>query len=266
MGKSFGRTESSVAAQASHVQKGEAREAESAWVERRESGARWSRSFRPLVVSWLLGSLLWAAVLGQRRVPIHQLLLDSVAVGGVAWYSGLVSALGILLWAGAVCANAATAFVAFHGGRRRATRVFRGAAVFFSVLLIDDLFLLHSNLLPDVLHISKQFILLAEAGLGALWFFPSWPEIRRTRWLILAAAIACFTMSLLIDTFAWGHGSPGVILVLEDGPKFFGTLALATWAVVTSADVIRSVVHDSAPSSDAVSPEDAISSDESKSS
>lgn len=218
--------------------------------ERRQSGVVWSRSFRPLVISWLLGSLLWAAVLGQRKVPIHQLLLDSVAVGGVAWYSGLVSALGILLWAGAVCASAATAFVAFHGGRRRATRVFRGAAVFFSVLLIDDLFLLHSNLLPDVLHISKQFILLAEAGLGALWFIPSWPEIRRTRWLILAAAIACFTMSLLVDTFAWGHGSPGVILVLEDGPKFFGTLALATWAVVTAADVIRSVVHDSSLSGD----------------
>lgn len=203
------------------------------------------RSLVPLVVGWTLCSPLWIWLITQRSIPVDDLLLDPAAIGGIAWYSGLVSSLGVFFWTVAVCACTGAAFVAHQGHRRGAHATFRGAAFVFGVLLADDLFLLHSNVFPSIMPVSKLGVLAAEAVLSGLWVVSSWSELRRTRWLILAFAGWCFALSLGADTFLWGHGPDRMILILEDGPKFFGTLALATWSVTTAADIIRSVLTSS---------------------
>lgn len=201
------------------------------------------RSLRPLLVCWLAGSLAWLGLIAQHRVPVEQLLLDTAAVGGVQWYAGMVSSLGVLCWAIAVCACAATAFVSYHGGRTRAMRAFRSGGLLFGLLLLDDLFLLHSNVVPSLVPLTKQAIFGVEAMLAGAWIISSWTEIRRTRWLILVASLTALSCSVLVDVFAWGHASDRLVLIAEDGFKFFGTSALATWATVTAADVTRSIIR-----------------------
>ncbi len=216
--------------------------------DRRAKNDSLARSLWPLALGWLAALVLWIVVLVQDVVPVDELVLDKASDRAVPWYAGLISSLGILLWAMTVCACAATAFVAYHGNRTAATKAFRGAAIFFGLLLLDDLFLLHSDVIPALIPVSKHAIILIEAGLGMIWLVPAWPEIRRTRWEMLASAGVGFGMSILIDVLLDEAGSGILVLVLEDGAKFLGGVALATWAIVTAADVIRSVTENSLPS------------------
>ncbi len=211
--------------------------------DRRAKNDSLARSLWPLALGWLAALVLWIVVLVQDAVPVDELVLDKASDRAVPWYAGLISSLGILLWAMTVCACAATAFVAYHGNRTAATKAFRGAAIFFGLLLLDDLFLLHSDVIPALIPVSKHAILLIEAGLGLIWLVPAWQEIRRTRWEMLASAGVGFGTSILVDVLLEEAGSGTLVLVLEDGAKFLGGVALATWAVVTAADVIRSVTE-----------------------
>ncbi len=219
--------------------------------DRRANNDSLARSLWPLVLAWLAALSLWIVVLVQDVVPVDQLLLDKASDGAIPWYTGFVSSLGILLWVMTVCACSATAFVAYHGSRTAATKAFRGAAIFFGVLLLDDLFLLHSDVIPRLIPLSKHAIISIEAGLGMLWLVPAWSEIRRTRWEILASAGVGFGTSILVDILLEEAGSSTLVLVLEDGAKFLGGVALATWAIVTAADVIRSVTKSSQQVSEA---------------
>lgn len=125
----------------------------------------------------------------------------------------------------------------------RAMRAFRAGGLLFGLLLFDDLFLLHSNVVPSLIPLTKHAIFGVEAMLAGAWLISSWSEIRRTRWLILFAALSALSCSVLVDVFAWGHASDRLVLIAEDGFKFFGTSALATWATVTAADVTRSIIR-----------------------
>lgn len=228
--------------------------------ERRQTRRSLGRSVRPLLAAWLFAALGWSVLSTQRSIPVDQLLLDPAALGSVAWYTGAISSLGILLWGASVCACIAISFVTFHAGRGAACAAFGSASLLFGFLLADDLLQLHFVLLPELLGISKRLVLIVEGLAGVIWVTASWRELRRTRWQILAAALGLFAVSALVDTFFW-HGllwwTPENLgtdfsrstLLLEDGPKFFGALALAVWSIVTAADVIRSVVTQSAPNS-----------------
>lgn len=217
------------------------------------------RSLWPLALAWLAALVLWVVVLLQDAVPVDELVLDKASEGGIAWYTGLVSSLGILLWVMTVCACAATAFVAFHGERAAATKAFRGAAIFFGLLLLDDLFLFHSDVIPSLIPVSKNGVLAGEVVLGLMWLVPAWPEVRRTRWEMLASASVGFAVSIAVDVSLDRPGSGTLVLVLEDGAKFLGGVALATWAIVTAADVIRSVTKTSLHSIPAASQNPAAS-------
>src|SRR5680860_191024 len=122
--------------------------------DRRRASVR-ARSMLPLAASWLVATVLLAIVSLQQAVPLDDLFLDATAVSGSKWYFGLVTSLGVLAWTVSVAGCVATAFVTKLGDRHAATNAFRGAAFLFTLLLLDDLFLLHSNLLPAVTGVPK---------------------------------------------------------------------------------------------------------------
>lgn len=191
---------------------------------------------------WLAGLAVLTVVVLQRAVPHEELFLDAAAVGGVGWYAGVVTSLGVLGWGVSSCACTVTAYAAHLSGRRAARRAFRSAAILFAVLLADDLLQLHSSLLPDLLGVSKVSVLAALGALGALWLLPAWAELHRTRWELLAASLATFAVSLLVDVKLLGPLGGTTALVVEDGAKFLGILALASWSVMTARDIVRSIV------------------------
>ncbi len=207
--------------------------------ERRERQT--GRALIPLAVSWSIAIVFLVGISLQTAVPIEQLFLDATAVNGQKWYAGSVTSLGILMWTVAVCGCLATAYVAHLGQRAKAANAFRGAAVVFGVLLLDDLFLLHSNLLPSITGLPKLAFLGMEMVLAAIWLVSAVPQLGRTRWELLVAASVGFAVSLFTDAFFDGRGAAW--LMAEDGSKFLGIVALATWSGMTATDVVRSVVR-----------------------
>lgn len=193
-----------------------------------------------LVVAWSFGFLLISTVALQNVVPAESLLLDRSAVSGGRWYQGMVTSLGVLAWTVAAVSCAGTAFVAGLARRGRVRRVFRFAALLLVVLLLDDLFLLHSDVVAKYLGAPKLALVGLEALGTLVWVATGVDEIRRTRWELLVAAGAGFGISVVVDAVAV-VSDPRLRLILEDGAKFLGVLALAAWSVTTAADIIRSV-------------------------
>ncbi len=193
------------------------------------------------MIAWSFGFFLMAVVVLQEAVPAETLLLDRVVVSGGRWYSGMITSLGILAWTVSAVACLSAAFVAKLGRRRGAQTVFSTAALWIGVLLLDDLFLLHSNVVPRFLGVPKLTMVALEAIAVVVWLAASRREVARTRWELLAASGAAFALSNVMDVFAvldddrWR-------LIIEDGSKFFGVLALAAWSVTTAADIAKSVV------------------------
>ena len=193
------------------------------------------RPFIPLVAVWTLGLIALAAALGQGVIRHETLLLDPVATGGLPWYTGLISQLGAVVWCIAACAAAFGAAVSHLEGRVGAFWFLLGATGVGTLMLVDDLFLLHSNVLPRLLGMSKTMVLATYALLILLWLARSLSEIARTRVHLLVATGGALGMSVVADQL-------GLALWMEDGPKMLGILAWATYLTTTSWDITRSVV------------------------
>ena len=185
------------------------------------------------------------AVYLQDVVPEEDLLLDPTFTGGLPWYTGLVSGIGVLIWTTAACAAAAGAFVSYLGGRRNAARFLAQGAVLALLLTLDDLFLLH-GVVGSMTGIGKPFNLLFVPGAVIVWAIGHHRELSRTSYQLLFAAGAALFCSAASERFPGGDVGPR--LLVEDGFKLLGILAWTTYFVVTAAAIVRSVIADAARS------------------
>ena len=202
------------------------------------SAAEQFRLMIPVLVVWSAGFSVLALV--STRDNVGEVLLDAAWYNGGAWYTGLVAQLGVLAWTVAAVSAAWSAWIAAKSDRPDAARfLYRGAAV-GTVLLFDDLVSFH-NVMLDTIGLPK---LLGEAIVLtplAMWLAVHRRDIARTRAQLLAAALVANAVSFLVDLFA--HPKAGDFAVFyEDGPKFLGILAWATYFVVTAGDIARSAL------------------------
>ena len=146
------------------------------------------------------------------------------------FYVGLVSNFGVLLW----CTTAAVCFFTYmvlqSQKRLKAASFFLWSAGISTVLLFDDLFLIHEEVMPFYLGISEKKVF---AGYGLLilgYLLRWWKQIRHTDYLLLAIAFACFGLSILVDLFAkYGLKS----LFLEDSFKLTGIVSWSAYYLRT---------------------------------
>jgi hypothetical protein len=90
-------------------------------------------------------------------VPVRDLLKDPAVLPTVAWYSGLLSHAGVVLWAAAATVAAFGFGVAGRGVP--GTGLLLGVAVLSALLMADDLLLLHEDVIrgwgiPEVVTIA----------------------------------------------------------------------------------------------------------------
>ncbi|MEO1063433.1 MAG: hypothetical protein AAFZ07_18620 [Actinomycetota bacterium] len=207
---------------------------------RRIRGLAVVRAAAPLVIVWAGGLGVLAAAIGQDVVEREELLLDPVTVGGLPWYTGLVSQLGVVCWAIAATVAGCGGFVAALVDRRGAAHFLSSGAALGVLLLLDDLFQLHAVLLPRWLGVSKHAIVAGYGAVAVTWIVANRAELLRTRLHLLAASALVFAASVGADVVGTGRGT---WLVVEDGGKLLGILAWAAYFIATSADIVRSAVR-----------------------
>ena len=196
----------------------------------------------PLFVVWAVGFAVLSAV--ALHGDVGELLLDPSWIGGAAWYAGFVSQFGAVAWCVAATSAAWSSWIARTGGRIDAARFLRRGSIVTAVLLADDLFGFHSGVLEQIGLPKVVGELLVLSPLG-LWLLVHAADIVRTRWQLLAASLGAQAASFVVDAFV-NPGRFDFAVLFEDGPKFLGILAWATYFVVTARDISRSVLRSSA--------------------
>ena len=141
----------------------------------------------------------------QRFVPVSQLLRDANAEvrdpqGGVMFYRGALSNIGILLWwtSASVCAFAAFLFRFKQPSWSLGGVFLVYMTVFTGLLALDDLFMFHEEVLPVRLGIS-ELALYAVYGVLAAGLVGFIRLLLETDFLLLGLAFGFFAFSVLTD-------------------------------------------------------------------
>ena len=187
------------------------------------------------------GLLLLAAVWLQTRVPVPVLMKDPLAVAHEAktcchFYYGLVSNLGIMIWSAGAAVSLFAALLLFFADRPRAEMMFfTAAAAFTSWLALDDLFMIHEDVLPQ-LGVPEAVTYGLYAAAAAGYFLLSWRAILASRPALMASALVLLGTSVAIDVLV--HSENTFRVFVEDGAKFLGILAWMSFHLTAALQII----------------------------
>lgn len=175
--------------------------------------------------------LLATMVLG---VDPDRLLRDPMAYLHQAFYVGFFSNLGVLGWWTAAVACLLAALVL--RGRSQDSSALAYGGVLSAVLGLDDLLMLHEQVLPGHLGLP-EVVTFACYGLATLWYLWRFHSFHRAvEPGLLGTALVLFGVSVMLDVTNILPGPAG--MVVEDGSKF---TAICVWAAYHSLVAYRIV-------------------------
>ncbi len=194
---------------------------------------QFGRSLPALLAVYLpvFGALFTLVVVSrQTGIPVSHFTRDPSAVMEATFYVGALSNIGALLWCSAAAVCLFSFLVLRSDTRNREMALFLlCSGLITSMLLVDDLFLLHERVFPWHLHIPEKAV-LGVYGIVVLLYFVRFREsILRTDFLFLLLAFGFFALSIIVDRV------PESVIpehhLFEDGFKLFGIVSW--WAYFT---------------------------------
>ncbi len=195
-------------------------------------------------------SVLFLALPLQQLIPMSELLRDPNATAydaqnRVMFYRGTISSEGILLWWAAASVYAFAAYLYRPRSGIAAfspPRVFLGyMAVLTGLLALDDLFMIHEELLPVHLGIPEVsvYVLYGVLVVGLAMFVL---VLLNTDFLVLGLALGFFAFSMVTDMgllHALVSLPDGAFLLVEDLTKMLGIVCWFIFSLRTSACLLR---------------------------
>ncbi|MDO1448087.1 hypothetical protein Q0590_17570 [Rhodocytophaga aerolata] len=169
------------------------------------------------------------------EIPFNHFTRDPAAITNSNPLYGLLSNIGILIW----CASATCCFLTYTiksnwGSSKITTNFWLVSGLITSMLLLDDLFMLHEELFPNVLQIPEKAILASYFILIAAYLVNFGKIILKTRFLFLLLAFGLFGISVIADIL---NALPFHFLI-EDGSKFLG---IVSWAIYFTTNSMKSI-------------------------
>lgn len=189
-----------------------------------------------MVIALVLSTVLLAHSMSQ--VPVTVLMRDIFVLVEQPVYVGLVSNLGIVLWAGAATIWGAAAWMARQSPEQHRLAAFTfWSMVLTLVLLADDALMLHEAVLLQAFGIRES---IAVLGLGlfvlAYGCRFGWQLVRETAILPALLAGGCLAASIGVDrVMAYGEWQT----LIEDGLKFAGIVFWFTYAATVFEQLWR---------------------------
>ena len=187
---------------------------------------------KPLI-TLILPALLFLAVIvilcTQMDLPISFFTCDPASVAEIHPLTGMVSNIGILLWtSSAVVCLFCWALLRKNPDKKKFSTFLLFSGIMTTVLLLDDLFLLHEQIFPCDLGIPQKFVLLGYMGVTLVGLVVFRKSILETEYLLFLLALGFFGLSVFVDVF--DHEIDALIggwrYLFEDGSKFLG---IVTW-------------------------------------
>lgn len=213
------------------------------------------RIVEPLVMKWLavavvaLPALFMFALAAQPFVDPADLLRDPLAVAELRQpecckiYYGAVSSLGVLIMMSAAAICLFAALLSLSRQNNTAARMLAMAGLFTAWIALDDLFLVHENVLP-AFGIPELVTYGMFAAYGLVYVALFWREILRHNFILFGIAGCFLATSVLID-FVF-HNDSVVRLMVEDGSKLVGICAWAGFHVMAAWNMLQNADDDTA--------------------
>ncbi len=177
----------------------------------------------------LLSVLISIAIISIKfDITVDLFTRDPAALFDASPFIGVISNIGILFWC-------STATVCFFSSTLQVTHGSKIVAKFLiysglltSLLLFDDLFMLHETVFPDILHIPEKVVYLVYLVLVISYFIKFRDSILQTEYVVLFLACTFFGLSVISDVLL---PQEGMEFLIEDGFKLFG---IVTWFIYFS--------------------------------
>jgi hypothetical protein len=187
-----------------------------------------------LTLQFLLILTIVALAAGIR---LSTLTMDPAATSERPFYLGMISVLGLMLWAGSAAICWFSWLLLESNPKTAQIRLFFLCSGLVTVmLLVDDAFLFHEVFFPEYLSIPEKVILAGYLLLLGSYLFYFRRLILATDYLLLLAALLSFGLSLVIDvvlpTRNW-------ITFIEDSFKFIGISFWLTYFISTARALVR---------------------------
>jgi hypothetical protein len=192
-----------------------------------------SRALLPVMFVMYAPVLILFAIIGlQTRIPVENLTRDPLAITRAPFYIGAISNIGILFW----CSAVAICFFSFRllrdiGRNKEFQRFFLFSGDLTSILLLDDLFLLHEEVFPYYLNIPEKLVFVGYGMIISLYLVKFRKIILKTEFLFFLLAFGFLGLSVIIDLLPIPTrllGNQGEFL-LEDGFKLMGIISWFTY-------------------------------------
>ncbi|HET7902395.1 MAG TPA: hypothetical protein VFL59_14530 [Candidatus Nanopelagicales bacterium] len=192
-----------------------------------------------LTVIVVVGAALVVVMLIARHfgVDLRLVATDPDDIAGAPAYYGGMGLFGFAVW-GAGAGAAAVGGVAARGAADpyRCSRMLIQASLITAWLVIDDMYQLHENALPN-LGIPQKLVIVVYVVVVAAWAWGNRAAIRSTEFPILVAALAFLALSVAFDQEVLGivRGP-----FFEDTPKIIGICLWSLWLARSSIRLVRS--------------------------
>lgn len=197
---------------------------------------RWLAALHGVGIFFIL-LILVASALGVS--DHYRWTADVAAIPDARPYEGLLSNLGIIAW------SAAAAIALFTGLLSRGQDRGPDMAILLvtgglatTVLLVDDLFLLHDTFLPEYVGIPEEIATLAVGMFPLAFLWWNRRSFGRTRWQLLAVGVAYLAVMVVVDFSEHRVGIPGHH-VWEEGSKLLGILHWCGYLILTAKGQVR---------------------------
>jgi len=150
---------------------------------------------------------------------------------------GFLSNIGIVLWGFMASICFFTYAIIKNRLDKKLAFFFLSSGILLTILLIDDLFMIHEIVAPKILLIPEKFIYLFYLMLVLGFYIKSREIIAKSDYRLLIISGAFFAFSVLYDIM-WTI-LPFANYLLEDGTKFMGIALLSTYFFRESIRYIR---------------------------
>jgi hypothetical protein len=157
-----------------------------------------------------------------KNIPLALLFRDPTSSGGLPFYAGWISSLGVVFWT----AGSSIMLFSSYFLKNIEKRYFLSLGILMMLLLIDDFFMLHDGLF-GVLHIPEIFMYSLYAFFAIRVFILGRKLLLPAEIFQILTAFGFLGLSIIIDIFQsyFENHIPNRIL-MEDGFKLLGAIGL----------------------------------------
>lgn len=193
-----------------------------------------------LFVAVVLGFLVFLRF--NYGISLNDLTRDFATVVDAPVYTAFLSQLGIFFWAGAAAICIISGSLLSGSQDLKSYRSFFYASAGISLMLgLDDIFLLHEAVLPDLLGIPEKVVFFGYALAMVLYGVRYLKFLLTTDYVLFALGIGFFGLSIFFDLLDYYYND--FSLLLEDGLKFTGLIFWTIYYFRVSKQVIKPLIY-----------------------